>query len=71
MVRMTDDNRVETRADPRHLKLREFGVCTERFDLRLDFLGGDTVDVSPHHDRAQRLIDPAPLQQGREERSLA
>jgi hypothetical protein len=46
-------------------------VCSEGFDQVIDLAGGDSVLVGLHHHCIQRPVDPpAPLQQGREERSL-
>lgn len=60
---------VQVRADPRHLGLRDAGIRAERFDEVVDLPGRDAVDVRLHHDREQRLVNPAaPLQQRREER---
>ena len=62
---------VEVAADPRHLRLADPGVGTERLHQVVDLAGGDAVDVRLHHDREQGLIDPAAaFQQRREKRSL-
>ena len=44
----------------------------ERLHEIIDLAGGDTMHVGLHHHREQGAVDPsAPLQQRREERSLA
>jgi hypothetical protein len=60
------DFRVKTCTDARYFGFGDPGIGAECFDKIVDFAGRDTVDIDLHHDREQGLVDPPPLQQGRE-----
>jgi putative intracellular protease/amidase len=63
---------VDLGADPRHRRLRDPAVATERFHQVVDLPGRGAGDVGGHDHRPQRPIDPpARLEQLREERTLA
>jgi hypothetical protein len=51
---------IEVGADPRHLRLRDTGVDTQRLDQVIDIAGRHIVQVCLHHHREQRLIHPTP-----------
>ena len=66
------DDLVEPGADPRHLRLGDPRVDTQRGDQVIDRAGRHAGDVGLHHHRVQRLVDPpARLEDRREERALA
>lgn len=62
--------RIQARVNFRQCGLRNVGVGTECCDQVADLAGGDAVDVGLHHDREQRPVDAAALQQGRGDRAL-